>query len=115
MQVDRLAEFLVRSIAITALLVGCAPKQTIPLDCVPKNVTLFVDKRRLEEIPDKLLLRADEPPVLYFKEGGYRPAQVILDTEDTDRGPRLTPADICVEVQFVEVRRKLDLEVEGTE
>ena len=46
-----------RSAAILLLvltLVACAPKQKIQLDCVPKEVTIYVDKEPLPDVPDSI-------------------------------------------------------------
>ena len=47
-----------RSIVLAAALLtgACAAKQHVPLDCLPEDVTIFVDVRRLESNPDSVEL-----------------------------------------------------------
>jgi hypothetical protein len=108
----RIAAF---AVVVSLASVGCAPKQKIPLDCVPRDVTLYVDKERVEELPDELVLRADEAHYLYFKREGYQPVPVVIQTEEGENGPQLTPSNICSEVRFVELERGLELELEQDE
>ncbi len=103
-------------IALALLVVGaCAHKQTIPLDCVPKDVTIYVDKKALDQVPEELELRVDEPHTLYFKREGYEPAMVVLEPKENETGPGLAPADVCVELHFVERSREVQIEVEREE
>ena len=95
----------VRSGAILLLLLvsgACAPKQKIQLDCIPKQVTIYVDKEPLPSVPDSIDLRADQPHILFFKGGGYESAMVVLDSEETADGPALTPRDVCLELDLIE-------------
>ena len=91
---------------------GCAPKVRVPLDCVPRNVTVFVDKQALEEVPETLELRADRPHVVFVKGGGYQPDQVVFEVREGEDGPELWPPDLCSQVRFVEMERELDIELE---
>ena len=91
---------------------GCASKQRIPLECVPKDVTIYVDKKQLDSVPDELELRTDEPHTLFFKRKGYESKLVVLDSQDTDVGPVLSPMDVCVELHFIEQSRNVQFEVE---
>lgn len=98
---------------VAALSVACAPKQRVPLECVPEEVTVYVDQRALGEHPDALELRADEPHKIYFKGPGYEPQLIVLEPEYDENGePRLAPDRICVELVAVGVERQLDVEVE---
>ncbi len=108
-------ERLTRSGAILLLVLvfcACAPKQKIQLDCVPQEVTIYVDKEPLPEVPDSIDLRADRSHVLFFKGGGYQPAMVVLDSEQGADGPVLSPRDVCLELDLVERSRDLRIEVE---
>jgi len=108
------AMHLVRPIVLVLLLVAslaaCAPKQKISLSCVPREVAVYVDGRRLEEIPDKLKLRSDEHHALYFKGGGFENELVVLRTEEVDGKYRLTPSDLCSQARFVETRPQVTVE-----
>ena len=51
-----------------ALLIGaCAAKQHVTLDCLPEDVTIFVDGRRLESNPDSVELESDKPHTVLFR------------------------------------------------
>lgn len=98
------------ALALLVGLPGCAPKQRVPLECVPEQVTIYVDGQALEKTPDALELRADEPHKIYFKGEGYEPQLVVLESgTDPDGAPALAPAEVCVELVAVEVERRLTL------
>ncbi len=99
-------------VAVAAAALGCASKQRIALDCVPHEVTVYVDGRKLEKTPESIELRKDEAHTVFFKGGGYRPQMVVLRSEDVDGEPRLSPADVCTEAVFVETRPEVEIEVE---
>jgi len=94
------------------LAVGCAPKQKIPLDCVPKDVTVYVDKKPLESVPDEIDLRADRPHTLFFRGEGYAPSMVVLENVENEQGHALAPADVCVELHFVKRAQEIEVEIE---
>jgi len=101
------------AILLVILICGaCAPKQKIQLDCVPKEVTIYVDKEPLPDVPDSIDLRADRSHILFFKGSGYKSAMVVLDSEESADGPALFPRDVCVELDLVERDRDLRIEVE---
>jgi len=103
-----------QAVLLAALLAfGCAAKQRIPLDCVTEEVVVYVDGQLLEEHPDALELRADEPHKIYFKRPGHEPELVVLDTATGDDGrPRLSPDNVCVELVPIGVERELTIEAE---
>lgn len=91
---------------------SCATKQTIPLDCVPKDVTIYVDKKPLDSVPNEIELRTDRPHTLFFRGEGYDPAMVVLDSVSGEHGPALAPSDVCVELHFVKRAQELEIEIE---
>ena len=100
-------------LALVLLAVGaCAHKQTYRLDCVPKDVTIFLDKVPLDGVPDSIDLRTDQPHVFFFKGEAYQPAMVVLDIEETADGPVLSPRDLCLEFNLARRNRELELEIE---
>ncbi len=104
-----------RTLGIALLLLaagGCAHKQSFRLDCVPKDVTIYLDKVPLERVPDAISLRVDEPHVLFFKGEGYEPTMVVLDIEETADGPALSPRDVCLDLNLAKRSRDLEIEVE---
>jgi hypothetical protein len=99
------------SAVAVALATGCAAKQQIPLGCVTEEVVVYVDGELLEEHPDVLELRADEPHKIFFKRPGHEPELVVLEpSTDADGRPRLEPADVCIELVPVGLERELTIE-----
>jgi hypothetical protein len=98
-------------VAVAAAL-GCASKQRVALDCVPREVSVYVDGRKLEKTPESIELRKDQAHTVFFKGGGYQPQMVVLRSEDVDGEARLLPSDICTEAVFVETRPEVQIEVE---
>jgi hypothetical protein len=102
-------------VVVTALAIGvaCAAKQRVPLDCVPEEVTVFVDQRALEELPESLELRSDQAHKVFLKGPGYEPQLIVLEPRRDESGKTtLQPDRICVELVPVGVDRQLTLEVE---
>lgn len=100
-------------IFLALLTVGaCAHKQTIRLDCVPKDVTIYLDKVPLDRVPDSIALRTDRPHVLFFKGEGYEPVMVVLDIEETADGPALFPRDLCFDLNLAKRKRELEIKIE---
>ena len=99
-------------IAAAAVLIACAPKQKIALDCVPEEVAIYVDGARLEETPSTLDLRSDRPHTLYFKGPDFAPELVVLNSEEVDGRARLSPSEVCVRPRYVRVKRELEMEID---
>jgi len=101
------------AVATSATVAACAAKQRVPLDCVPQEVTVFVDQRALEELPESLELRSDRPHKIFLKGPGYEPQLIVLEPRRDESGrTALHPDRICVELVRVGVDRQLTLEVE---
>jgi hypothetical protein len=99
-------------IALALLVVGaCAHKQTVRLDCVPKDVTIYLDKVPLDRVPDSVDLRTDQPHLLFFRGESYEPTMVVLEIEETADGPALSPRDLCLELNLARRNRELELEI----
>lgn len=92
---------------------GCASTQTLSLECVPSEVTVYVDGRVLAGGPDQIALRKDEPHTFYFKGGGHRTQMVVLESHEVGGELQLTPADLCEQVAFAQVQPELRVEIEG--
>jgi len=92
---------------------ACAAKQRIALDCIPKQVTVYVDRRAIEPGTREIELRTDEPHQVYLKAPGHEPRLVVLEPQ-TDANGRsvLHPPDVCVELVRIGVDRELSVEVE---
>ena len=105
----RLAVLLLPLVAL-----GCASTQKVSLECVPSEVTVYVDGRALEGHPDEIDLRTDQPHTFYFKGGDYRPQMVVLVASEVEGETRLTP-DLCREVVFAEMRPDVVVELEEEE
>jgi hypothetical protein len=91
---------------------GCAPKQKIPLDCVPREVDVYVDGERLDEIPAELTLRSDQPHTVFVKGPGIEPELVVLEHEEVEGRWLLSPPTLCVQPRLLEVRRELEIEID---
>jgi len=92
--------------------IGCAPRQKIPLDCVPREVDVYVDGERLDEIPAELTLRSDQPHTVFVKGPGIEPELVVLEHEEVDGRWLLSPPTLCVQPRLLEVRRELEIEID---
>ena len=100
------------SLLVLAGVLACASTQKVSLECVPSDVTVFVDGRELEGRPAEIELRKNEPHTFYFKGGGYRTQMVVLESSEVDGEVQLTPADLCQEVVFAEMRPDVVVELE---
>ena len=100
------------ALSAAAALAACAPKQRVPLDCIPEEVAIYVDGVRLEEVPSDLELRSDRPHTLYFKGPDFVPELVVLNSEETDGKARLSPSEVCVRPRYVQANRDLTLEID---
>lgn len=99
------------SLFAASLLPGCAAKQRIPLPCATEEVVVYVDGELLEENPDILELRTDQPHKVYFKRPGREPVLVVLESVTGPDGEvRLSPDDVCVELVPVGLDRELTIE-----
>ena len=109
-----------RGSAAIAVLIGaatfaCAARQHVPLDCLPAEVTVYIDGERLAETPDALELDPAEPHVVMFRGEGYASQMVVLETrEDAEGRPVLVPESLCIELVPVGMDRQLEIEIEGT-
>jgi hypothetical protein len=99
-------------VAVGAAALGCASKQRVALDCVPHQVEVYVDGRKLQKTPESIELRKDKAHTVFFKGGGYPPQMVVLRSEDVDGEARLSPAGVCTEAVFLETRPEVEIEVE---
>jgi hypothetical protein len=99
---------------LIAGLVGCAPKQLVPLQVAPHGVTVFLDGKALDELPTELSLRSDRPHLLYFKREGFQPERVVLRTV-ASQPPRLEPERVEVALRPLEARATRNLEIEVDE
>ena len=87
-------------VALVSGVAGCAPSQRVPLIVEPGSAAIYVDGELLAgATPDVLELQANRPHVLFFKHEGYRSEQVVLRSEKTAEGHRLTPGEVSVRLQ----------------
>ncbi len=82
------------------------------LQCVPKDVTVYVDGRRLDETPESIELSRAEAHKIFFKGGPYEPRMVVLVSTEMDGESRLEPADLCTATRFVEMRPEVEVRVD---
>lgn len=101
------------AIAAALFALGCAPKQRVPLDCVPREVEVYVDGRVLEGDRDALELSTREAHKIFVKGPGYEPQLVVLEPRPGAEGRHeLQPRDVCVELMPIGLGRELTVEVE---
>jgi hypothetical protein len=113
MQLDRRPWRIGAALALVLAGGACAPKQKVVLDCVPEEVTVYVDGRALEQAPEQIELRADRPHKIYVKGPGHEPQLVVLEPRvDATGRQTLEPAEVCVEVVPIGLDRELTLEVD---
>ena len=96
---------------IVAVVVGgCAPKQWVPLDLGPGAVDLYVDGRRVDEVPSEVELRADRDHKLFVKRPGYLPELVVLETREVEGDAVLRPPSVSVWLEPVIGDRSIEIE-----
>ena len=93
-------------------ILGCATRQRIPIDCVPENVTVYLDGEALEEVPTAVELDPKRPHTLYFKGDEIVPELVVFETTDVDGVARLSPEEVCVHPRVARARRVLRVEID---
>ena len=91
---------------------GCATSQRVSLECVPKDVLIYVDGRLLERVPKTVKLASDEPHTIFLKGGRFQPQMVVFESLQRDGEPMLDPVDLCSRVAFVEVTPEVTIELE---
>jgi len=102
-------------LALVLLVGACAAKQRVTLDCLPEEVTIFVDGRRLEPSQDSVELQSDKPHTVLFRAPGYAPRMVVIDSAAAaDGAPLLHPTRVCADLvaHTPRMQRHLDLEVD---
>ena len=102
---------LVVSIALAALALGCAAKQRVSLDCVPREVSVYVDGRSLDRDTGSIELRRDRDHKVCFKGGGVEPQLGVLESHRAEDGARLAPADICSQTAFVPTSPRVEMQI----
>jgi len=100
------------AVCALAACAACAAKQKIPLDCIPKEVVVYVDGERLDELPPELDLRRDRPHTIFLKGPGIAPELVVLSSEEVAGVSTLSPASVCVHPRLLDVRRRLEIEID---
>lgn len=103
------------TVASAAVGFGCATTQTVDLQCVPNDVTVYVDGRELDGNPESIELRADRDHKVFFKGGPYEPQMVVLESTDHDGESRLEPAGLCTETTFVKMRPEVEVSVDPSD
>ena len=91
---------------------SCATRQRIPIDCVPEDVTVYLDGEALEEIPTELELDPKRPHTLYFKSDEIVPELVVFESSEVDGAARLSPEEVCVHPRTARARRVLRVEID---
>ena len=104
----------VRTLAGLAALLfaaGCASTQTVRIECVPREVAVYVDGQRIEG--DEAELRTDRAHKIFAKGPGYEPRLVVLEPEVDENGRAVfRDESVCVQLVPLEMKRELEVEVE---
>lgn len=100
------------AIAAVAACSTCAPLQRVPIDSAPRDSSVFVDGEALGSPPLAVDLRADRDHSVFIRREGYQPVLVILTSEKQERGHRLDPGEVRVQLTPLERGRDLEVEVE---
>jgi hypothetical protein len=85
--------------AVAAGVLGCAPRQRVPLELSPLPVEVYLDGVRLENPPAELELRADRDHKLFVKRRGYQPELVVLESREVEGSPQLVPPVVRVRLE----------------
>ena len=91
---------------------GCATSQRVSLECVPKDVLVYIDGRLLKGSPRTVKLAKDQPHTIFVKGGRYPSQMVVFESRQRDGKPVLDPSDLCSRVTFVEMQPEVRVEVE---
>jgi hypothetical protein len=95
----------------TLLAIGCASTQTVRIECVPREVAVYVDGQRL--VGREAELRTDRAHKIFAKGPGYEPRLVVVEPEvDEDGRVGFRDDALCVQLVPVEMKRELEVEVE---
>lgn len=100
------------ALVAAAAALGCATSQRVSLECVPKDVTVFVDGRLIEGSAKTLKLAKDQPHTVFLKGGGYPSQMLVFESRERDGKPELDPVDLCSRVALVEMQPELKIEVD---
>ena len=71
---------------LSVALAGCAPTQMIGLSVSPEPAVLFVDGKRLDELPESVELTANKDHTLFLQREGYRSQLIIVRTAEREDG-----------------------------
>ena len=91
---------------------GCAAKQRVALDCVPNEVTVYVDGRPLRGPLDSVELSPDRAHTVFFKGGDHEPQMVVLEPREVEGTLTLEPSDLCSHTDFVPMVPEVKVQVE---
>jgi hypothetical protein len=96
---------------VAALLgIGCATRQKVSLECVPKDVVIYVDGELLDGVPEELALDPASAHKVFLKSEAYEPQMAVFSTEEVEGKARLAPSDLCSQVMFEPVEREVVME-----
>lgn len=96
-----------------SLLAGCTATQMIGLDVGPKPLVIFVDGKRMEEVPLEIELTANRDHTLFFQREGYLSQLIVVRTAEVAGKTRLEPARVELQLKpDRETAPNLSVEVE---
>jgi hypothetical protein len=91
---------------------GCATSQRLSLECVPKDVKVYVDGRLITGSPKTVKLAIDQPHTVFVKGGGYPPQMVVFESRQQNGEAVTGPVDLCSRLAFVEMQPDVKVELE---
>ncbi len=91
---------------------GCAANQRLSLECVPKDVMVYVDGRLVTGAPKTVKLAVDEPHTIFVKGGGYQSQMVVFESQAKEAKPVSDPVELCSRVNFVELQPEVKIELD---
>ncbi len=99
------------ALAVACLAIGCqVPIQVVPLH-LEAGTRVFVDGREVPRASESIELRSDRPHVVHLQRAGHHVQQLILETRETEDGPRLDPDEIRIRLEpVVPTERRIQIE-----
>jgi len=97
--------------AVLVAAAGCATTQSVSIECVPREVAVYVDGQRI--VGNEAELSTDRAHKIFAKGPGYEPRLVVIEPEVGEDGRSGFRDDaLCVQLVPVEMKRELEVEVE---
>lgn len=80
-------------------LAGCTATQMVGLDVGPEPLVIFVDGKRLAQVPPEIELTAESDHTLFFQREGYVSQLIVLRTAEVAGKAYLEPAQVKLQLR----------------